>query len=124
MQPRIEYAKVAPGGDEAMRKLETYGRQSGLEPSLQELAKLRASQINGMSNEIRLTPLAWQDTYSPDAKASDSTFWAAGGARVKVPRRSFYLFRRGVRVSRDGEARNSPVGSASHPGFGPENVWH
>jgi AhpD family alkylhydroperoxidase len=47
MQPRIEYAEVAPGGDEAMRKLETYGRQSGLEPSLLELAKLRASQING-----------------------------------------------------------------------------
>jgi alkylhydroperoxidase family enzyme len=58
MQPRIEYAKVAPSGDEAMRKLETYGRQSGLEPSLLELAKLRASQINGMSNEIRLTPPA------------------------------------------------------------------
>jgi hypothetical protein len=79
MQPRIEYAKVAPGGDGAMRKLETYGRQSGL-----ELAKLRASQINGMSNEIRLTPIAWQYTYSSDAKASDSTFsiagWAGGSA--------------------------------------------
>jgi len=29
-----------------MRKLETYGRQSGLEPSLLELAKLHALQIN------------------------------------------------------------------------------
>jgi hypothetical protein len=80
VQPRIEYAKVAPAGDEAMRKLETYGRQSGLESSLLELAKLRASQINGMSNEIRLTPIAWQYTYSSDAKASDSTFSIAGWA--------------------------------------------
>ncbi len=63
-----------------MPKLETYGRQGGLEPSLLELDKLRASQINGMSNEIRLTPLAQQDTYSSDAKASDITFSAAGGA--------------------------------------------
>lgn len=47
MQPRIEYAKVAPNAMSAMRGLEQYVRQSGLDPSLLELVKLRASQING-----------------------------------------------------------------------------
>ena len=47
MQPRIEYAKVAPNAMSAMLGLEQYLRQSGLEPSLLELVKLRASQING-----------------------------------------------------------------------------
>ena len=44
---RIDYAKVAPEALEIMYSLEKYVRQSGLEPSLLELVKLRASQING-----------------------------------------------------------------------------
>jgi AhpD family alkylhydroperoxidase len=47
MQPRIEYGNVAPGAMTAMLGLEDYVRRSGLEPSLLELVKLRASQING-----------------------------------------------------------------------------
>ena len=47
MQPRIEYAKAAPGAMTAMLGLETYVRHCGLEDSLIELVKLRASQING-----------------------------------------------------------------------------
>jgi AhpD family alkylhydroperoxidase len=61
MQPRIEYAKVAPYGYEAMRRLETYVRQSGLEPSLLELVKLRASHINGCAYCI--------DMHTKDARA-------------------------------------------------------
>lgn len=44
---RIDYAKVAPGALDAMYGLEKYVQQSGLESSLIELVKLRASQING-----------------------------------------------------------------------------
>ena len=47
MEPRIEYAKVAPGAVQAMQALEGYIRQSGLEPDIFELVRVRASQING-----------------------------------------------------------------------------
>ena len=47
MEPRIRYAKVAPGGYDAMRGLQKYVDESGLEPGLLELVKLRSSQING-----------------------------------------------------------------------------
>jgi AhpD family alkylhydroperoxidase len=47
MGPRLEYNKVAPGALQAMFAIEKYARDSGLEPKLLELVKLRASQING-----------------------------------------------------------------------------
>ncbi|HVV02418.1 MAG TPA: carboxymuconolactone decarboxylase family protein [Verrucomicrobiae bacterium] len=47
MQNRLDYMKAAPDGFKAMRELEIYARRSGLEPSLLELIKTRASQING-----------------------------------------------------------------------------
>src|SRR5262245_51712835 len=47
MEPRVNYAKVAPGVFEAMLDLSNYLRQCGLEESLISLVCLRASQING-----------------------------------------------------------------------------
>jgi AhpD family alkylhydroperoxidase len=47
MKPRIEYWKTAPEGIKEMYALEQYVKQSGLEPSLLDLIKTRASQING-----------------------------------------------------------------------------
>lgn len=47
MEPRIDYRTAAPDGFAALVNLERYTRVSGLEPSLLELVKLRASQING-----------------------------------------------------------------------------
>ena len=47
MEPRISYAKASPGASRAMYALETYVRQCGLEETLLELVKTRASQING-----------------------------------------------------------------------------
>jgi AhpD family alkylhydroperoxidase len=46
MPPRINYLAVAPGAYKAMLGLEEYLRQSGLEESLLDLIKLRASQLN------------------------------------------------------------------------------
>lgn len=43
MKPRIDYQKTAPDGISALSALENYVRQSGLEPALLELVKLRAS---------------------------------------------------------------------------------
>ncbi len=47
MQERLSYSKVAPGGVEVLRKLESYVKNSSLEAGLLELVRLRASQING-----------------------------------------------------------------------------
>lgn len=47
MEKRMEYYKAAPGAIEAMRGLEKYVRSCGLEHSLLELVKMRASQLNG-----------------------------------------------------------------------------
>jgi AhpD family alkylhydroperoxidase len=43
----MRYAKAAPGVMKAMHALEEYMETCGIEPTLQELVKLRASQING-----------------------------------------------------------------------------
>ena len=44
---RVEYARIAPEAVRAQRGLESYVHGSGLEPSLLELVKTRASMING-----------------------------------------------------------------------------
>lgn len=45
-QPRVNYAKVAPAVLSAMAALQSVVNRSGLEPSLLELVKLRASSLN------------------------------------------------------------------------------
>ena len=65
MQPRIDLPKAAPGAYMAMRGLEAYVRQSGLEPSLLELVKTRASQLNGCAYCI--------DMHTKDARAHGET---------------------------------------------------
>jgi len=47
MEPRIDYGKHFPELRQAMWSLEHYVHQSGLDPKLLELVKLRASLING-----------------------------------------------------------------------------
>src|ERR1043165_6712761 len=61
MQERVAYAKVAPATIVAMRALDQYVTQSGLEPALLELVKLRASQLNGCAYCI--------DMHTKDARA-------------------------------------------------------
>lgn len=63
--PRIDYGKVAHKGVEAMWKLENYVRGCGLESSLLELVKFRASQINGCAYCI--------DMHTKDARAGGET---------------------------------------------------
>lgn len=48
MQTRLNFAKVAPDAYKAVAALEQYvAKDSGLEPAIIHLIKLRASQING-----------------------------------------------------------------------------
>src|SRR6516165_4073906 len=66
MQSRLDIAKVAPGAYRAMAALESQVRNSSrLEPSLLELVKMRASQINGCAYCI--------DMHSKDARAAGET---------------------------------------------------
>jgi AhpD family alkylhydroperoxidase len=65
MQARIQYQGVAPGALKAMMGLETYVRHCGLEHSLLELVKVRASQINGCAYCI--------DMHWKDARAAGET---------------------------------------------------
>ena len=61
MQERVAYAKVAPGTMMAMRTLDQYVTQSGLEPGLLDLVKIRASQLNGCAYCV--------DMHTKDARA-------------------------------------------------------
>jgi len=65
MQPRLEIQKVAPEAYRAMLALSAYVRNSGLDPRLVELVKVRASQINGCAFCI--------DMHTKDARAAGET---------------------------------------------------
>jgi len=46
-EPRLKYYRASPGAYQALKALQDYVEASGLERSLLELVKLRASQLNG-----------------------------------------------------------------------------
>lgn len=58
MSARLNYGKAAPGAYKAMLGLENYVNESGLEPTLLDLVRLRASQINGCAFCI---DMHWKD---------------------------------------------------------------
>lgn len=65
MKKRLDYNKVDPTALKGMLALEDYVKNSGLEFSLYELVKLRASQINGCAYCI--------DMHSKDARKGGET---------------------------------------------------
>jgi AhpD family alkylhydroperoxidase len=73
-RPRFQYPRVAPGGYQAMRGLESYLHDCGLEIPLIHLLKLRVSQINGCAfcidmhwKDLRALGETEQRLYSLDA---------------------------------------------------------
>ena len=54
MKPRLNAYKADPKAMKAMMGLETYIQESGLDPSLIDLVKTRASQINGCAYCIHM----------------------------------------------------------------------
>ena len=65
MKERLNYATVSPDALKAMRELEKYVAASGLERSLYELVKTRASQINGCAYCL--------DMHTKDARKAGET---------------------------------------------------
>ncbi len=62
MEQRLGYAKIAPQGINVLRNLQAYIESCGLEHSLLELVKTRASQINGCAHCL--------DMHTKDARAA------------------------------------------------------
>lgn len=65
MAQRIDYSEVAPEATKGILNIEKYVGDSNLEPSLIELVKLRASQINGCAYCI--------DMHTKDARNNGET---------------------------------------------------
>lgn len=65
MSERLSYLRAKPGAFRAMRALQDYVNQSGLEPELLELVKLRASYTNGCAFCV--------DMHTKDARAAGET---------------------------------------------------
>ncbi len=65
MKSRMDYKNTAPDGIKAMWGLEKYVHHCGLEPSLLELVKTRASQMNGCAYCL--------DMHTKDARAQGET---------------------------------------------------
>jgi len=65
MAERLNYAKGFPEGIHALLNIEKVIRSSGLDPSLLELVKTRASQLNGCAYCI--------DMHTKDARAAGET---------------------------------------------------
>ncbi|MBU6469756.1 MAG: carboxymuconolactone decarboxylase family protein [Gammaproteobacteria bacterium] len=65
MEQRLDYLKASTGAFKAMRELQQYVETCGLEHSLMELVKMRASQINGCAHCL--------DMHSKDARAGGET---------------------------------------------------
>jgi AhpD family alkylhydroperoxidase len=65
MEARLDFFKASPEGVTAFRQLSQYLDDCGLEPSLLELVKTRASQINGCAFCL--------DMHTKDARAAGET---------------------------------------------------
>jgi AhpD family alkylhydroperoxidase len=65
MQSRIDWFQASPGATQALLKLQGFVNRSGLEDTLLELVKMRASQLNGCAYCI--------DMHTKDARAAGET---------------------------------------------------
>ncbi len=112
MQKTIDYRKVAPEGIDALARLESYVHRCGLDPSLLELVRARASQINGCAycidmhtkdarargeSEQRLYALpAWRETPFYTERERAALAWAEALTRISgrgVPEEDYKLAR-------------------------------
>lgn len=65
MKSRLDYSKASPEGVRALKHLNAYVEECGLEHSLLELVKTRVSQINGCAYCL--------DMHTKDARAAGET---------------------------------------------------
>ncbi|HEY3927699.1 MAG TPA: carboxymuconolactone decarboxylase family protein [Candidatus Koribacter sp.] len=89
MQSRLNFQKISPQAFRTIAALETYVKNSGLEPGLLKLVKIRASQINGCgfcidmhTKEARADGEAEQRIYALDAWRETPFFTDRGRAAL------------------------------------------
>ena len=98
MSTRLNYSQAAPAVMHAMRMLQETVNASGLEPTLQELVKIRASQLNGCAfcldmhtraarklgeDEQRLYQLdAWRDSRLYSERERAALAWTEAVTRI------------------------------------------
>ncbi len=76
MKQRISILELEPKAYEAMMGLEKYIAQSTIEPSLSEMIRLRASQINGCTYCIEMhSELVLKHEVQQDKVIATSTWW-------------------------------------------------
>ena len=78
MAHRIDVDEIAPGAVGAMLGLEEYVRSSGLEPSLLELVKLRASQLNGCAFCVDMHSHCLRELGEPNERIDAVAAWSEG----------------------------------------------
>jgi AhpD family alkylhydroperoxidase len=75
-EPRLPYTKLAPEGFASLRALEHYlNTATALEPSLTELVRLRASQLNGCEYCIQLHSAELKKHHEPDTRIGAVAAW-------------------------------------------------
>lgn len=100
MEERIHYTKVSPGAYHALLGVEKYLKECGIEESLLDLIRLRASQINGCAycldmhwkdlraageNEQRMYSLdAWEESPYYSDRERAALAWTEAVTRVSV----------------------------------------
>jgi AhpD family alkylhydroperoxidase len=81
MEPRLKYAQLAPEGLAKMSALEHYlNTESGLEPSLMELVRLRTSLMNGCEYCIDLHSAELKKHNETPERIADVADWRNSGA--------------------------------------------
>lgn len=75
MTARMNYGKAAPGAMKAMMGLENYLAESGLEPLLLDLVRLRASQINGCAYCVDMHTLDLRAAGETEQRISLLSVW-------------------------------------------------
>ena len=86
-EPRLKYGQLAPEGLGKMTALEHYlNNGTGLEASLRELARLRASLMNGCEYCIVLHTSELKKVKEPDERIADVANWRSSQAYTKRER--------------------------------------
>ncbi|ADW68486.1 carboxymuconolactone decarboxylase family protein [Granulicella tundricola] len=112
MEQRLRYTELAPNGIAAMRAVEHYvNTESGLEPVLLELIRLRASLLNGCEYCIGLHSHELTKHNEPQGRIAGVEDWQSSNAFTKRERVAF-AWTEAVTNIQDGHASDKAYAAA------------
>jgi AhpD family alkylhydroperoxidase len=87
MEARLDYMRAAPEGIAKMRALEHYiNTESGLDPVLLDLVRLRASLMNGCEYCIRMHAAQLKKLHEPEERIAGLAEWRGSTAYTQRER--------------------------------------